>query len=171
MGQNERPHPLDAVVDVQLAEGRSVLVVDGDCALCSWAARLIARRDADDRFRLVACQTPLGRRLLAQRGLDPDDPESWLMIDADGFATDADAMLAVGRRLSGPCPWIARVAAVAPRRLRAWAYRRLARNRRALFGRGDLCAAPTPELRARLIDAAALVASSSTAADPHDPKN
>jgi predicted DCC family thiol-disulfide oxidoreductase YuxK len=32
-----------------------------------------------------------------------------------------------------------------------WLYRRIARNRYAMFGRGDLCALPAPSLRARLI--------------------
>jgi predicted DCC family thiol-disulfide oxidoreductase YuxK len=38
-----------------------------------------------------------------------------------------------------------------PRAVQDWLYRRMARNRYALFGRTDMCAVPDPRLRKRLM--------------------
>lgn len=130
----------------------TLLVVDGECALCSWGARTIARGDVADQFRILPAQTARGRALFAQHCLDPDDPASWLALQPDGTAlTDSAAVVAVGRRLAGPWSWIAFCAGLVPRVFRDPAYRLIARNRYRLFGRGDLCATPSPELRRRLL--------------------
>lgn len=133
---------------------KTILVMDAHCALCSWGARLVARRDLDDRFRILPAQTERGRRLLELHGLDPDDPESWLALEPCGAVLkDSEAVISVGRRLSGPWPWIAWAADALPRALRDRAYRGLARNRYRLFGRADLCATPSEALRKRLLSA------------------
>lgn len=138
----------------QICGGASgiLLVMDANCALCSASARRIARRDHRDVVRITAAQSQLGRRLLAEQGLDPADPESWLMIDLETgeTRTQLEAAIALGRRLGGL--WAAaRLLSVPPRRARDWIYRRIARNRYRLFGNGDLCGLPDPELRRRLV--------------------
>lgn len=130
---------------------RALLVVDGACAVCSWGARLIARRDKGDVFRIATAQSKLGRQLLARHGLDPDDPSSWLLLENGEARFGADAALSVGRRLSGVWPLLARLASLTPRSWREAGYAWLARNRIRLFGRADLCAAPSDELRRRLV--------------------
>ena len=133
-----------------IPDDRTVLVVDGDCALCSWGARTIARADPGDSFRITPMQSDAGRALMAHVGLDPRDPCSWLAL-VDGCAlTGSDAVIEVGRRLRGGWPVLARVAGRLPRPVREWAYRLVARNRRRWFGRGDLCGVDEPELQARL---------------------
>lgn len=130
---------------------KTVLVMDAGCALCSRAARFIAERDTADAFRILPAHTAQGRALLADHGLDPDDPASWLAMTPIGAKKDSDAVLYVARRLGGPWLWLAGLAAAAPRGLRDGVYRRLARNRIALFGRGDMCGAPSPAVRRRLL--------------------
>lgn len=128
-----------------------VLVMDGNCALCSRGARTIAGADLRDQVRITTVQSQTGRALLSHFGLDPDDPWSWLAL-VDGCAlTSSDAILAVGRSLSGPWPLLARLGKWVPRVLREPAYRFVARNRIAWFGRADLCALSDPELQRRLI--------------------
>src|SRR5262249_61540539 len=62
-----------------------VTVMDGECALCSTGARLIARLDKPGEFRVCRAQSELGAALLRHYGLDPDGPENWLYI-VDGRA-------------------------------------------------------------------------------------
>ncbi|MBF9035115.1 DUF393 domain-containing protein [Rhodobacterales bacterium HKCCE2091] len=127
-----------------------VAVMDGECAVCSFGARMIHRLDRSGAIRILPVQTDRGRAVLAHYGLTPDDPETWLFI-ADGRAwRDFDAMIEVGRRTGG-LGRLTLVFAVLPGGLRDWLYRRLARNRYALFGRADLCGLPDPGLRARLL--------------------
>lgn len=127
-----------------------IAVMDGDCALCSAGARMIARFDRAGQFRICPGQTELGTALLAHYGLRPDDPESWLLL-MDGKAYGSlDAIVRVGATVGGVghALW---PLTLLPRAVQDWIYRRIARNRYALFGRTDMCALPDARLRARLL--------------------
>ena len=84
-------------------------------------------------------------------GLDPDDPDSWLVVHDGQAVTSLDAMIEMGRIVGGP-GWLLQPLRLLPAALKHWLYQRIARNRYALFGRTDLCALPDPKLRARLIE-------------------
>lgn len=131
-------------------ESRVLLVMDGGCALCSAAARRIARWDEGDRIRIATATSPLGRSLLEHYGLDPDDPATWLMVEEGRASGSLDAVIRIGMRLRW---WLAPLALfrLLPGAARDWLYARIARNRYAVFGRGDLCALPDEALRRRLI--------------------
>ncbi|NKX43956.1 thiol-disulfide oxidoreductase DCC family protein [Roseicyclus persicicus] len=144
------PAPFARHVPPALAALQPVALMDADCALCTRGARMIHRLDRTGTIRICPVQTDTGRAALAHYGLDPDDPETWLFL-ADGMAwRDLDAMTEVGRRTGG---WGRALAplAVLPAPLRGWLYRRLARNRYALFGRADMCALPDPGFARRLV--------------------
>lgn len=131
-------------------DGGPIAVMDGDCALCSFGARMIARFDRAARFRICPGQTELGSALLGHYDLAPDDPESWLLI-VDGRAySSLDAIIRVGAEVGGVghAFFLLRIL---PRVVQDWIYRRIARNRYALFGRGDMCALPDARLQARLL--------------------
>lgn len=126
-----------------------VAVMDGDCALCSWGARTIARLDTDGAFRICPVQSSTGSALARHYGLEPDDPETWLFIDEGQAWSGMEAIIRIGTRLGG-AGRLAAVMRVLPRGLREWLYRRIAHNRYR-FGRTDMCATPDPELRRRLL--------------------
>ncbi|WP_414611809.1 thiol-disulfide oxidoreductase DCC family protein [Stenotrophomonas muris] len=131
--------------------GSAVIVFDGVCALCNRWVRFLLRFDRKGRYRFAAMQGQQGSAMLRAHGLDPQDPMSFLLLDAQGTWTDTDAILRVlaglggGWRLSG-------VLKVLPRGLRDAAYRALARNRCRWFGRHDACHLPAPEQAARFLD-------------------
>ncbi|MBH1367838.1 MULTISPECIES: thiol-disulfide oxidoreductase DCC family protein [Stenotrophomonas] len=131
--------------------GSAVIVFDGVCALCNRWVRFLLRFDRKGRYRFAAMQGQQGSAMLRAHGLDPQDPMSFLLLDAQGTWTDTDAILRVlaglggGWRLSG-------VLKVLPRGLRDAAYRALARNRYRWFGRHDACHLPAPEQAARFLD-------------------
>jgi predicted DCC family thiol-disulfide oxidoreductase YuxK len=128
-----------------------VIVFDGVCALCSRWVRFLLRFDTRGRYRFAAMQGAQGRALLQARGLDPEDPTSFLLLDAGRAWTDTDAIIRVltglggAWRLLGVLRWV-------PRSLRDHAYRALARNRYRWFGRHDTCFLPTPAQAARFLD-------------------
>ena len=127
-----------------------VVFMDGDCVLCTTGARLIARLDRKEEFRICPIQTPTGAAVLRHYGLEPDDPTTWLYL-ADGRAyTSLDAMIRAGTRMGGIGKLLLGLRML-PRPLQDWLYRRLARNRYRLFGRTDMCAVAGPGLRARLM--------------------
>ncbi|EGD18946.1 hypothetical protein XGA_2429 [Xanthomonas hortorum ATCC 19865] len=90
-------------------------------------------------------QGQAGRALLLQHGLDPDDPLSFLLVDA------SDAIVRVLAGLGGI--WrLATVLRVVPSGVRDIGYRLIARNRYRWFGRTEHCMLPSPEQRARFLD-------------------
>lgn len=132
-------------------DSRPVTVMDGECVLCSVGARLIARFDKSEEFRICRAQTTLGSALLRHYGMSPTDPESWLYL-VDGHAyTSLDAMIRAGRRVGG-LGWLLQPLRLMPRALQDYLYRKLARNRYRLFGRTDMCSILDPALRARLLE-------------------
>lgn len=149
MGENTSIQSGSPVLDGD--DSVPVAVMDGDCGLCAFGARLIDRLDRSGEIRIATIQTPLGAALLKQYGLVPADPESWLFIE-NGVAYEGfDAMMRVGLRLGGG-GHLLRAFAILPKSLRARLYRWIARNRYRLFGRKNLCNVPSPTLRARLIE-------------------
>ena len=127
-----------------------IAVMDAECAICSWGARMIHRLDTSGTVRICPIQSPLGAALLRHYHMEPTDPASWLYIDAGIAHMDFDAVLYAGWRFGG---W-ARLTAVLrmfPKGVRDRLYNWLARNRYMLFGRGDMCGLPDPAFRRRLM--------------------
>jgi predicted DCC family thiol-disulfide oxidoreductase YuxK len=113
----------------------------------------VAARDPARRFRFASLQGEAGRRECARLGvrLPAGAPDS-IVLTTDLHAwIRSDAVIEIARRL--PWPWRAAfVLRAVPESLRDGAYRWVARHRFRWFGKADRCAAPTPELRARLLD-------------------
>lgn len=141
------------------SDAGAVIVFDGVCVLCNGWVRFLLRHDRRKRYRFAAMQGEAGRALLAQHGLDPDDPVSFLLIeydlDHDGampprVSTDTTAIRRVIAGLGGL--WrVAHLAALLPGFVRDPLYRLVARNRYRLFGQHDACMVPLPEERARFL--------------------
>jgi predicted DCC family thiol-disulfide oxidoreductase YuxK len=127
-----------------------VAVMDAQCAICSWGARMMHRLDRAGTTRICPIQSPLGAALLTHYGLDPKNPVSWLFLDAGIAHKDFEAVLHAGRRFGG-LGYLTQVLRLIPRPVRDWLYLRLARNRYRLFGRADLCALPDPALQRRIL--------------------
>lgn len=131
-------------------ERRMLVLMDGECALCSATARRIARLDRRDEVRLCTIQSPLGQGLLRHYGLAPDDPDTWLLIHkgrATGSLAAAATLFPLLSRAYAPVALLR----LLPSAVQDWLYARVARNRYRLFGKGDLCGLPDPEVRRRLV--------------------
>ena len=124
-------------------DDRPLFVFDGDCALCAHSAQFVLRHDRRKTFRFAALQTPLGRALFLHFGLDPDQPQTNMLL-AEGKAwAKSDAVLELVRRL-GP-PWsLAYAAKALPKFWRDAIYDLIARNRIRLFGARDICYVAEP---------------------------
>ena len=127
-----------------------VAVMDAECAICSWGARMIHRMDRSGAVRICPIQSPRGSALLRHYGLKAEDPSTWLFIEQGVAHVDFDAVIHAGQRFGG---WgrLTAVLRLLPKAVRDWLYQRLARNRYALFGRGDMCALPDPAFQRRLM--------------------
>ena len=77
-----------------------LLVMDGNCALCSRGARIICAMDSKNQFRIAPVNTCLGTTLLTHYGFDPNDPDSWLYITNGQAYSSLDAIIRVARTCS-----------------------------------------------------------------------
>lgn len=133
------------------AECRAVILFDGQCKLCCFTVRFVAPRDPKGLFAFLPAQSALGRATLAAAGQNPDDPETFLLIENGRVLGLSEAALAIGRRLRWPWSWLSWAAYALPLPLRDWAYSVLARNRRRWFGSTEACMVPDEALRARFV--------------------
>jgi predicted DCC family thiol-disulfide oxidoreductase YuxK len=133
--------------------GYELILFDGECGLCSRMVRFVAARDRARRIRFAPLQGEAGRRECARLGVQvPAGAPDSIVVTTDRHAwLRSDAVLEIARRL--PWPWRAALCLRAvPESLRDGAYRWVARHRVRWFGKADRCAAPTPQLRARLLE-------------------
>ncbi len=130
--------------------GGPIIVFDAECVLCTANARFVLRHDRRQHFRLASMQGEVGARLFRENGVDPDDPNTILLVDGEWVLRDSDAVLAIYARCGWP--WRAlSVLRLVPRTMRDPVYRLVARNRYRLFGRLESCWMPSPADRARLL--------------------
>lgn len=128
----------------------SVIVFDGHCVLCSANARFVLQHDRHERFRLAAMQGPVGQELMRRAGVDPDDPDTLIVVSGTSVLRNSDAVLAIWAGLGWP--WRASfVLRLIPRALRDVVYSMVARNRYRLFGRRDQCFLPDARWQDRII--------------------
>jgi len=127
-----------------------ILVFDGVCNLCAGAVRFVWRNERGRVVRFAAVQSPAGKRLMREYGLDPEEPRTLLFIVAGRGHTRSDAVMELARYLR--FPWgMLRFARWVPRRMRNWLYELIARHRYRWFGRRDACFVPAGDERDRFL--------------------
>jgi predicted DCC family thiol-disulfide oxidoreductase YuxK len=128
-----------------------IILYDGACALCDASVKFCLPRDKAGRLYYCAVQSPLGQRLVAEAGLDPADPASFIFLKDGETLLRSTGALAVGRELCGPWPVLARIGWLVPRPLRDLVYDVIASNRTKWFGARELCLIASPQERQRFL--------------------
>lgn len=132
------------------AEVHPVIVYDGHCVLCSANARFVLKYDRRGYFRLAAMQGPAGAAMMSLAGVDPDDPDTLIVIHGTRVLRDSDSVMAIWAGLGWP--WRAlTVFRLIPRVMRDFVYRLIARNRYRLFGRREQCFVPDAQWQDQIL--------------------
>lgn len=106
--------------------------------------------DKDHYFKLASMQGEVGTALYQKFDMDPNDPDTLIIVDGDSIITDSDAVLYIYSHLGWP--WrIMSVFSIVPRFIRDPIYRFIARNRYHIFGKRDECWLPSPEDKGRIL--------------------
>jgi predicted DCC family thiol-disulfide oxidoreductase YuxK len=129
----------------------AVLLIDGQCLLCSGITRFVAARDKARAFRFAMLQSSIGVQLLIRGKLSTQDLNTFVMVHGNHYYTKSDAALRVFRKLGG---WwrILYIFIIVPRAWRNLVYDLVAKNRYRWFGRNDICMRPTPDLIACFLE-------------------
>lgn len=127
-----------------------IILFDAECVLCSANAQFVLNFDRRGHFRLASMQSEIGARLFRAHGIDPDDPETMIVVEGDRALRNSDAVLAIYDGLGWP--WKAAIVfRLVPRIVRDAIYGWVARNRYRIFGKRDTCWLPPEHLRDRLL--------------------
>jgi predicted DCC family thiol-disulfide oxidoreductase YuxK len=149
VAQPDTDLPLDASPDA--STDRPVMLFDGNCALCHRSVRVVLRRERKPWCNFAALQSAIGRTLVLQHGLDPDDLNSMVYIERGTALIRSSAVLRIAAHLRAPYRW-ASVFMWVPRVIRDAAYRVVAKHRIRVFGSTDVCFMPDPAQRHRFLD-------------------
>ena len=126
-----------------------LILFDGVCVFCSRWVRFVIARDAAARFRFLPIQSAQGRALAGRLGVNPEAPETNVVVMDGRALMKSDAALSVLGVLKS-VRWLGALRH-APRWMRDPLYDLIARNRYAIFGRTEACMVPGPEERARFL--------------------
>lgn len=128
-----------------------LLLFDGVCNLCDQTVQWVLAKDQRGLVKFCSIQSDLGTQLYRERGLDPAQPHSMMLITPEGVFVKSDAALHLARLMGGPWAVLAGLGQLIPRPLRDVGYAFIARNRYRFFGRKDQCWLPRPEWKARFV--------------------
>ena len=136
----------------KIPENKKIVLFDGVCNLCDDAVQRIIKHDKKDIFRFASLQSDFGKELVAERGLDPEELDSIILIDPGvAYYKKSTAALEISRDLSGGYSLLKNFLFI-PESLRDGVYDFIANNRYKWFGKKDQCMIPTPELKAKFLD-------------------
>lgn len=134
------------------AQEEKVILFDGVCNLCNASVNFVIDRDPDMQFRFASLQSDFGQEKLKALGKRTDEYSSIVLMDGDRVYERSTAALRVARRLKGAWPLLYAFIVIPPF-IRNFVYDFIAKNRYRWFGQEDACRLPSPELKARFLDA------------------
>ena len=127
-----------------------IIVFDAECVLCSANAQFVLRYDRKGLFRLASMQGEIGTALYRRFGIDPNEPETLIVVTGNTALRDSAAVFAIWSGLGWP--WRAlTVLRFVPLTLRDTIYRLVARHRYRLFGKRETCWVPSAEQSDRVL--------------------
>lgn len=134
----------------------SVLLFDGECALCNGVVAMLLRRDRRGALRFATLQSAVGQAWLKAHGLPAGDFDSLVLVldweaAGPGFLLRTDGLVAA-LEAAGGSAGLAALLRILPRPWRDAGYRIVARLRRRIFGTWKEARLSRPEWAARFID-------------------
>ncbi|APG59539.1 thiol-disulfide oxidoreductase DCC family protein [Christiangramia salexigens] len=135
-----------------IPKNKKIVLFDGICNLCNNSVQFIIKHDKKDAFRFASLQSEIGKNLLIERGLDPQELDSIILIEPGiAYYKKSTAALEIARSLDGAYPLLKHFL-VLPEKLRDIIYDLIARNRYKWFGKRDSCMIPDPELNSKFLN-------------------
>lgn len=131
---------------------QDVLLFDGVCNLCNSSVNFIIDHDPKGHFKFAALQSDFGQQKLKELGYDQEEFDSLVLLSGEHVYKKSSAALRIAKKLSGLYPLLY-VFIIIPPFIRHAVYDIIAKNRYKWWGKRDSCRMPTPELRARFVEA------------------
>lgn len=136
-----------------LPPGKAIILFDGVCNLCNGAIQWIIERDKEELFRYASLQSDLGKKMLADRQIDPQKIDSIVLVEPNvAYYLKSTAALQIGKKLGSNYKLLSKILLLIPAFIRDAVYDFIARNRYRWFGKKAQCWIPNPELQKLFLD-------------------
>ena len=122
-------------------EGKTWVLYDGMCVLCSGLVQFLLKADKKKQFVFSSLQGEQGKEILKQI---PETIDSVVVVRGTNVYYYSDAVYELGMTLGGIYK-VVLVSRLIPKRLRDTLYRWIAKNRFKWFGRRNVCHLPSAE--------------------------
>jgi predicted DCC family thiol-disulfide oxidoreductase YuxK len=127
-----------------------VILFDGVCNLCNGFVQFVIRHDATGAFHFGVLQSPKAQQLLSHFQLSEKHFKTIVLINGNCVYTESTAVLKIAKQLPGG--WkLFYTLIIIPKFFRDWVYKLVARYRYLVFGKREVCMAPTPKLKSRFL--------------------
>jgi predicted DCC family thiol-disulfide oxidoreductase YuxK len=135
---------------IKSTQSHHIIIFDALCVLCSANAQFVLTHDKVGHFKLASMQGEVGTALFKRFGVDPNDPDTIIVVEGDTVWRNSDAVLEICSGLGWP--WrVLSAFKIVPRGIRDPIYRLIATNRYRIFGKRETCWLPSPEHKARVL--------------------
>ena len=127
----------------------AIVLFDGECNFCDASVQFILKRDPKGVFKFASLQSEVGQQLLKEYDV-PNNMDSIVLIDSDGYYTKSTAALKIARQLTDFWKYVY-IFIIVPKFVRDIVYNIIAKNRYKWFGKKEACMLPTAEQRDRFL--------------------
>ncbi|MFD2670006.1 thiol-disulfide oxidoreductase DCC family protein [Marinicrinis sediminis] len=135
----------------KLPEGKSLVLYDGSCGLCSRLVQFLIPRDPRQHLYFAPLQSEIGKAYLKQFSLTGVSEDTFVFIEQGKTAhVESGAALRVLRYLHRPWTWLSRLTFV-PSPIRNACYRFVAKRRKKWF-KPEACMWIPPTERIRFLN-------------------
>lgn len=134
---------------MELPKGKSLILFDGYCHLCSGTVQRIIRLDKDFHFLFAPINSEVGQAWRNEFEI-PESVDSIILITNDAYYTHDDAVLRIATEIGGLLK-VLKIGYILPPSWRCGIYRLIARNRFSWFGRRSTCYLPNEKQRERFL--------------------
>lgn len=126
-------------------ETETIVLFDGECALCSGLVQFIIRHDKKNQFRFAPLQSPVGKKLLEMYPLKSPDTDSVVLISRGKSFIKSEAIFRITDILGGG--WqIFKIFKILPRIFSDFLYDINAKLRYRIFGKKNSCMMPSQDI-------------------------
>ena len=133
-----------------MSEYYKIILFDGVCNFCNASVNFIMKRDKRDEFRFAALQSEIGIELQKKFHLDPNDLESFILIEGEKYYKKTTAALRTAKEFG--FPWnLSYIFIIIPPIIRNIAYNIIAKYRYKWFGKKESCRVPSPGDRSKFL--------------------
>ncbi|QMU65369.1 MAG: DUF393 domain-containing protein [Flavobacteriaceae bacterium] len=139
-------------MELNISEGKQIVLFDGVCNLCSSTVIKISKYDTKNRFLFASLQSDIGKQIVDHLKIEVSKTDSIVLYRPTvAYYLKSEAALQIMNGFGGL--WkLTQVFTIIPSKISDIVYDFIARHRYKWFGKKESCMIPTPELKAKFLD-------------------